>query len=159
MSSRPLTPPCVRFRTRRFNRISAETRTGQGCCSILPVRVFLLRSLSGHDRSLPCASSPSGNCSPPMPAIPVFPISLGFRLSSWVSSIVSRYSFCSDGEATHPISALLSSCSLSRSSMISCLHCKMGGLYLVSCILYLLPPFSLSAQNSRLPWQPGIVFF
>ena len=126
---------------------------------ILPVRVFLLRSLSGHDRSLPCASSPSGNYSPPMLAIPVFPVASSCSLWSWVSSTVSRYSFCSDGEAAHPISALLSSCSLSRSSMISCLHCKMGGLYLVSCILYLLPPFSLSAQNSRLPWQPGIVFF
>ena len=28
MSDRPPTPPCVRFRTRRFNRISAETRIG-----------------------------------------------------------------------------------------------------------------------------------
>ena len=149
MNSRPPTPPYVPFGIRRFNRISARTRTGQGCCSILPVRVFLLRSLSGHDRSLPCASSPSGNYSPPMLAIPVFPVASSCSLWSWVSSTVSRYSFCSDGEAAHPISALLSSCSLSRSSMISCLHCKMGGLYLVSCILYLVsssPFFPLCAK-------------
>ncbi len=31
---------CVPFGTRRFNRISAQTRTGLGYCSILPVRVF-----------------------------------------------------------------------------------------------------------------------
>ena len=116
MNSRPPTPPYVPFGIRRFNRISARTRTGQGYCSIPPVRVFLLRSLSGHDRSLPCASSPSGNYSPPMLAIPVFPVASSCSLWSWGSSTVSRYSFCSDGEATHPISALLSSCSLSRSS-------------------------------------------
>ena len=39
------TPPRnVPFGTTRFNRISAETRTGQGYCSIPPVRVFCWRS-------------------------------------------------------------------------------------------------------------------
>ena len=74
LSPRPLTPPCVPFGTRRFNRISAETRTGQGCCSIQPVRVFLLRLLAVHGHSLPCASRLSGNCLPPTPAIPVCPV-------------------------------------------------------------------------------------
>ena len=116
MSSRPLTPPCVPFGTRRFNRISAETRTGQGCCNIPPVRVFLLRLPSGHDRSSPCANKLSDNCSPPMPAIPVFPVASGFLPSFWVSSIVSRYSTYNGGEATRPISASLSSYSRSQSS-------------------------------------------
>ena len=40
MSDRPPAPPCVQFGTRRFNRISAETRTGPGCYNIRPVRVF-----------------------------------------------------------------------------------------------------------------------
>ncbi|MBR7010123.1 MAG: site-specific integrase [Oscillospiraceae bacterium] len=37
MSDRPPTPPCVRFRTRRFHRISAETRTCRidGKCEIV----------------------------------------------------------------------------------------------------------------------------
>ena len=39
-SFRGTPPPCIPFGTRRFNRISAETRTGQGYCSIRPVRVF-----------------------------------------------------------------------------------------------------------------------
>ena len=42
MSDPSLTPPCVPFGTRPFNRMSAETRTGQGYCSILPVRVFFV---------------------------------------------------------------------------------------------------------------------
>ena len=119
MSSRPLTPPCVRFRTRRFNRISATTRTGLGCCSILPVRVFLLRLPFGHDYSLPCASRLCGNCLQPSPATPVFLIVLGSLLWSLVSSIVSRCSICIGGEATCPIPASLSSCLLSRSSPAS----------------------------------------
>ena len=41
-SSRPLTPPCVPFGTRRLGSISARTRIGQGCCSVRPVRVFHL---------------------------------------------------------------------------------------------------------------------
>ena len=116
MSSRPLTPPCVPFGTRRFNRISAETRTSQGYCNIQPVRVFLLRLPSGHDCSSPCANKLSDNCSPPVPAIPESPVSLGFLPSFWVSSIVSRYSTCIGGEATCPILASSSSCLLSRSS-------------------------------------------
>ena len=39
-SFRGTPPPCVPFGTRRFNRISAETRIGQGYCNIRPVRVF-----------------------------------------------------------------------------------------------------------------------
>ena len=116
MSSRPPTPPCVPFGTRRFNRISARTRTGPGYSCIPPVRVFPLRLPFGHDRSLPCASRLSGNYSPTRPAIPVSPASSGSAPSFWVSSIVSRYSTCSGGEATHPIFASLSSCLLSRSS-------------------------------------------
>ena len=119
MNSRPPTPPYVPFGIRRFNRISAKTRTGQGYCSILPVRVFLLRLLSGHDRSSPCASRLFGNYLPPMPAIPVFPIALGFLPSFWVSSIVSRYSIGIGDVANRPILASLSSCSLSRSSPAS----------------------------------------
>ena len=42
MSGRPLTPPYVRFRIRRFNRISAETRTARISCNIRLVRVFHL---------------------------------------------------------------------------------------------------------------------
>ena len=116
MSSRPLTPPCVPFGTRRFNRISARTRTGQGCCSIPPLRVFLLRLPSGRDHSLPCASRLCGNCLQPSPVTPVFLIVLGSLLLSLVSSIVSRCSICIGGEATRPISASLSSCLLFRSS-------------------------------------------
>ena len=62
------------FGTRRFNRISAQTRTGLGYCSILPVRVFLSRLPFVHDRSSPCASRLSGNCLPPLPATLVSPI-------------------------------------------------------------------------------------
>ena len=116
MGSRPPTPPYVPFGIRRFNRISAETRTGQGCCSILPVRVFLLRLLAGHDRSLPCASRLFDNCSPPKPAIPVFPVASDFLPSFWVSSTVSRCSICIGGVTIRPILALLSSCLLFRSS-------------------------------------------
>ena len=116
MRSRPLTPPCIRFRTRRFNRISARTRTGQGCCSIPPVRVFLLRLPSGRDHSSPCASRLCGNCLQPSPATPVSPIVLGSLLWSLVSSTVSRCSICIGGEATCPILASLSSCLLPRSS-------------------------------------------
>ena len=119
MSSRPLTPPCVPFGTRRFNRISARTRTSQECCSIPPVRVFLLRLPFGHDYSLPCASRLCGNCLQPSPATPVFLIVLGSLLWSLVSSIVSRCSICIGGEATYPIPASLSSCLLSRSSPAS----------------------------------------
>ena len=116
MSSRPLTPPCVPFGTRRFNRISARTRTGQGCCSIPPVRVFHLRLRSGHDHSLPCANRLCGNCLQPSPATPVSLIMLGPLLWSLVSSIVSRCSICIGGGANRPIPALFSSCSLSRSN-------------------------------------------
>lgn len=45
----------VPFGTGRCNPISTETRTGQGYCSIRPVRVFLLRLR-------PCTGSLSGHC-------------------------------------------------------------------------------------------------
>jgi len=40
---RPLTPSYMLLGMLRYNHISAETRTGPGCCSIRPVRVFCLR--------------------------------------------------------------------------------------------------------------------
>ena len=116
MSSRPLTPPCVPFGTRRFNRISAQTRTGQGCCSIRPVRVFCLRLLSRELLSPTIANSLCESCRicrQPNPGCLAESDSL---LSSLVASIASR---CSSGicvAASRPIPASLSSCSLSRSS-------------------------------------------
>ena len=116
MSSRPLTPPCVPFGTRRFNRISARTRTGQGCCNIQPVRVFLLRLPSVYAHSSTYASRLYGNCSLPSPAIPVYPAALDSLLSLSASSIASKYNSGNGGAASRPILASLSSCSLSRSS-------------------------------------------
>ena len=52
----------VPFGTSWFDRTSAETRTGQGYCSIRPVRVFLLRLLAGHGHFWLCASRLSDNC-------------------------------------------------------------------------------------------------
>ena len=45
---RPLTPSYMLLGMLRFNHISAETRTGPGCCSIRPVRVFCLRLSFPH---------------------------------------------------------------------------------------------------------------
>ena len=46
--SHPFFKSPIPFGTGWFNRISAETRTGQGYCSIQPVQVFLLRLLAAH---------------------------------------------------------------------------------------------------------------
>ena len=46
--SHPFFKSPIPFGTGWVNRISAETRTGQGYCSIQPVRVFLLRLLAAH---------------------------------------------------------------------------------------------------------------
>ena len=119
MSPRPLTPPCVPTGTRRFNRISAETRTGQGYCSIQPVRVFLSRLPVAHGHFLPCASRLSGNCLPPTPATLVCPVESGSLLSFWASSIVSRYSIGTFCAAIRPTFALLSSYLQSRSNQAS----------------------------------------
>ena len=119
MSPRPLTPPRIPFGTGWFNRISAGTRTGQGYCSIQPVRVFLLRLLAVHGHSLPCASRLSGNCLPPTPAIPVCPIESGSLPSFWASSIVSRYSIGTFCAAIRPTFASLSSYLQSRSNQAS----------------------------------------
>lgn len=116
MSSRPLTPPCIPFGTRRFNRISARTRTGQGCCSIPPVRVFLSRLPFGYGHFLPCASRLSGNCLQPSPAILESPVVSSSSLSFWASSTASRCTFGFGGAAICPILASLSSCLQSRSS-------------------------------------------
>ena len=116
MSSRPLTPPCVRFRTRRFNRISAETRTGQGYCSIPPVRVCCLRLLLRESLSPLIASNPYESFHSCMPPIPGFQAEVDSLLWSLESSIVSICTYECGGEATYPNPASLSSCSLSRSS-------------------------------------------
>ena len=116
MRSRPLTPPCVPFGTRRFNRISALARTVSGYCSIQHGRVFLLRDLLvqsalQHIASMPFEFSPLS-----MPVLSALPASSNSLLWFWASSIVSKYTSGTGGEATHPNLALLSSCSLSRSS-------------------------------------------
>ena len=119
MSDRPPTPPCVPFGTRRFNRISAQTRTGLGYCSILPVRVFLSRLPVAHGHFLPYASRLSGNCLPPTPATLVCPVESGSLLSFWASSIVSRYSIGTFCAAIRPTFASLSSYLQSRSNQAS----------------------------------------
>ena len=96
--------------------VNARTRIGHGCSCILPVHVFLLRLPFVYVHFLTYASRLSGNCSPPMLAIRESPIALGSPPSFLVSSIASRYSICTFGEATRPIFALLSSCLQSRSN-------------------------------------------
>ena len=105
MSDRPPTPPCVRFRTRRFNRISAETRTGQGYYSIRPVRVFLLKW-----RGLPWffpiyANILYGSNHTGMPPIPGLRVSTGSSPSFLAASTVSRYTSGNCGAAIHPSSS------------------------------------------------------
>ena len=81
-----------------------------------PQRAFPLRLLFGHDHSLPCASKPFGNYLPPMPATLESPIESGSLPSFSASSTVSKCNIGIDGAAIHPIPALLSLCSLSRSN-------------------------------------------
>ena len=116
MSSRPLTPPYVPFGIRRFNRISTETRTGQGCCSILPVRVFCLRLPLRESLFPPIASNPYESFRIGAPPIRGFRAESNYLLGSSESSIVSICTYGCGVEATYPNPALLSSCSLSRSS-------------------------------------------
>ena len=116
MSSRPLTPPCVPFGTRRFNRISALARTVSGYCSIQHGRVFLLRALPVQSALPHIASTPCEFLPPSMPVLSARPALLDSLFWFWVSSIASRCTCVSGGEATYPTPALLSSCSLSRSS-------------------------------------------
>ena len=116
MSSRPLTPPCVPFGTRRFNRISALARTVSGYCSIQHGRVFPLRDLPvqsalQHIANMPFAFSPLS-----MPFLSALPALSSSLLWSLVSSIVSRYTSGTYGLATCPTLASSSSCSLSQSS-------------------------------------------
>ena len=99
------TPPCVPFGTRRFNRISAETRTGQGYCSIRPVRVFLLKW-----RGLPWlfptyANILYGSNHTGMPPIPGLRVSTGSSPSSSAASTASRCTYGSGGAAIHPSSS------------------------------------------------------
>ena len=116
MSSRPLTPPCVPFGTRRFNRISALARTVSGYCSIQHGRVFLLRDLPVQSASQHIANMPFEFLLLSMPFVSALPALSSSLLWFWASSIVSRYTFETSGGATRPICASLSSCSLSRSS-------------------------------------------
>ena len=105
MSSRPLTPPYVPFGIRRFNRISAETRTGQGCCSIPPVRVFCLRLLLRELLSPPIASNPYESfhsCTPPIREFQAEPDSLFWSSGSSIASICT---YGCDVEAIYPIPA------------------------------------------------------
>ena len=119
MSSRPLTPPYVPFGIRRFNRISAETRTGQGYCSILPVRVFCLRLPLKELLFPPIASNPYESFRIGAPPIREFRAESNSLLESSESSIASICTYECGDEATRPISASLSSCLLSRSSPAS----------------------------------------
>ena len=159
MSSRPLTPPCVPFGTRRFNRISAQTRTGQGCCSIRPVRVFCLRLLSRELLSPTIANSlcescricrqPNPGCQAESDSLPSFS----------VASIVSICTYGFGGATTHPNPAWLSSCSLSRSSSagpgcrllrspsLSGHFCRMSGKSVLSVWPWL-------SSDSTLRWTP-----
>ena len=116
MSSRPLTPPCVPFGTRRFNRISVLARTVSGYCSIQHGRVFLLRALPVQSALLHIASILCEFLPPSMPVLSALPASSNSLLWFWASSIVSKYTSGTGGEATCPIPASLSSCSRSRSS-------------------------------------------
>ena len=68
--SRPLTPPCVRFRTRRFNRISAGTRSSSGFQNIL-LSAFLagamalsLAACGGSASTSTAASSAAASAAP-----------------------------------------------------------------------------------------------
>ena len=116
MSSRPLTPPCVPFGTRRFNRISALARTVSGYCSIQHGRVFLLRDLPVRSASQHIANMPFEFLLLSMPFLSALPALSSSLLWFWASSIVSRYTSETSGGATRPIFASLSSCLLSRSS-------------------------------------------
>jgi hypothetical protein len=93
LNSRPLTPPCVPFGTRRFNRLSAiceDARIVQGNHNIPPVRAFRSLSTAVKPHFQQCASSPVGNCPIGMPATPVFLISLSSVPLFSASSIASR---------------------------------------------------------------------
>ena len=116
MSSRPLTPPCVPFGTRRFNRISAFARTVLGYCSIQHGRVFLLRVLPVQSALPRISNTPCEFLPQSMPVLSALPALPNSPLWFWVSSTVSRCTFGNGGEATRPTFASLSSCSLSRSS-------------------------------------------
>ena len=75
MRGRPITPPCVQFRTRRFNRISALARTVSGYCSIQHGRVFLLRDFPvPHIANMPFEFSPLSM--PSLSALPALSSSL-----------------------------------------------------------------------------------
>ena len=116
MSSRPPMPPCIRFRTRRLNRISALARTVSGYYSIQHGRVFLLKDLLAQS-ALPHIASKLFEFLPlSMPVFLALPALSNSLLWFSASSIVSKCTFGSDGEGTRPIFALFSSYSLSRSS-------------------------------------------
>ena len=122
MSSRPLTPPCVPFGTRRFNRISASyesARIGPESHSIRLVRAFrLLWNISeSHFRLF---SNSRDVCFPTgKPGILGYSISLGSVSLFSASSIVSRYTsetFCA---AIHSSFAIFVSSQLRNSSRSS----------------------------------------
>ena len=64
LSDRPPTPPCVRFRTRRFNRMSADARTGREGLQARPVRAFVWKSFldTGNCSGFPICLSRSRRC-------------------------------------------------------------------------------------------------
>ena len=114
MSSRPLTPPCIPFGTRRFRplKCNVSARTGPGCHNIrLGRAVCLLFNMLTPGFPI-SSSSPVWNFPIGMPATSVLPIYTDFEPLFWVSSIVSR---CTCGiffSATHSRSALSASCPL-----------------------------------------------
>ena len=127
-------------RTRRFNRISAETRTGQGCCSIRPVRVFCWRLPFAHLYVRHISNTLFGNMQPHKPASPVHLISSGFSFWFRVSSIASRYTSENDGAAIHPNFSLCFAYSLCRS--------RLGGFEWGCFCISKARPYSQSSQTS-----------
>ena len=90
---RPLTPPCVPFGTRRFNRLSASfefARTSVGYSCILLVRAFRLLWNILVLGFLLFASNLAGGSPTDRPGLARYRVFLSSSLWSLVSSIVSR---------------------------------------------------------------------
>ena len=115
---RPLTPPCVRFRTRRFNRISAGTRTCRISYNIRLVRVsrLLWNAVKSDFRLHSSSLSHTPICTHNILECPKSS-DYGFLLEA--PSIVSRYIPGNDVSAIHPTGSSVFSCLLSQNTPAS----------------------------------------